>query len=389
MIAALRRTQSGASGSPKESLTQTVYPEPRATAAIVQLEAVHEDGLPAMVHLLRLNGIEPTLFLNARIRENRAGLKHRFPELKERTRFVTIEGRPGWRRLRRRIEALDPDLLVMNTFQNAGPVAWASRWERPILGVVHNTSLVEQSDLAKEMVADGRAGVLTLAPHVTAHLMSIDPVLYGGAASITYTFPNPPRVKPVRSQRRTIAVPGSVNLRSRDYQQVLDALPVINEVVDPASYRIDIVGGGADRPVLEKKVVEAGLSDQFHFVDLNDQGFVDGGPYYGHLLGADFTLPLVPARSPSFRTQKITSAIPASIGVGVPPIIDRWTAVVYDVPAVAFVGPKIGEGLARALAMGADELEALRADVLAHKERELARSADEMAYALTSLGLGA
>jgi hypothetical protein len=178
-----------------------------------------------------------------------------------------------------------------------------------------------------------------------------------------------------------------VNLDSRDYEQILDALPGILEQVDPDSFRITIVGGGRDRALLEASVADRGLEDQFLFADLNEDGFVPGGPYYQHLLGAAFVLPLIPAYAPAFRTFKITSAIQVAVGIGVPPVIDKWTATVYDVPGVVYKGAAVGQGLARALTMGQDEVAALRAAMEAQRERELARSAAEMAWSLASVGL--
>jgi hypothetical protein len=174
-----------AQGEDPASNPASAYPAPRFSAAVVQLEAIHEECIPALVHLLRLNAVEPMVYLNDRILRYRPGLRARFPELKGRVKFVPVNHRNDWARLHRRIEESEPDLLVVNTYQNPGPVGWSSQWKGPMLGVVHNATLIAQTPLAHEMVARGRVGVLTLAPHVTARLMADDPQLYAGAASIT------------------------------------------------------------------------------------------------------------------------------------------------------------------------------------------------------------
>jgi len=370
------------------TLDDAGYPEPRHRAAVVQLEAVHEECIPALVHLLRLHAVEPRVFLSQRIRTNRPGLRQRFPELGDCIRFVPLEEPRDWSRLARRVRRYSPDVVVLNTFQNAGPVSWASHFDLPMLGVVHNVTLLEDNELAKQMVEERRIRLLTLAPHVTAHLMRTDPRRYSETATITSTFPRRPRVRPHRSDRRTVAIPGGVNFASRDYRQILDAVPSILESVDPSSIRFTIVGGGGDRQELEEIVAARGYDDLFHFVELNETGFVPGGPYYSHLLGADFLLPLVPPFADAFRTYKITSAIPTSLGLGLPAITDRWTATVYDLPAVTYTDNDIAGGLLRAMTMSADELADLRQQLGVRQEHELARAQRELGFALDRLALG-
>ena len=372
---------------------EAAYPEPRRKAAIVELTGVHEECVPALAHLLRLNAVEPTIYLNRRIKAGRPGFRGRFPELAGRVHFTRFAGRA--RDFLADLE-VDTDLLVVNTFQTETIAAQVSAWNGPTLGVMHNAQILHGNDGSREMVKNGRVGLLTLAPHVTAHLMATDPDLYGATASVTSAFPYPPQVRARRGPGRTIALPGSVNFGSRDYQQVLDALPGILEQVGRDDVRISVVGGGGfsgpvsgleRRQRLEEEVARRGLAEVFEFAELNEHGFVPGGAYYAHLLGADFLLPAVPPDAASFRTFKITSAIPTSVGLGVPAIIDRWTATVYGVPAVVHRGGAVADGLATALAMGDDEVKDLRARLAAHKEREFARAADEMAWAMSSAGL--
>lgn len=382
----------GSAAAPGKAPRGEPYPPAQYRAAIMQMEAVHEECLPALVHLLRVNGVEPTIFLNERIKTLRPGLRARFPELGENVRFVPIDARADWTRLARRVGRLDPDVVVFNTFQNPGPVSWAAewapQWDRPLLGVVHNIDLLQQTEAARDLVAGGQAGLLTLARHVTASLIGRDPLLYARTATITSTFPTPPQVRPETSQRRTVAIPGGVNFVSRDYRQVVDALPAVLSQIEPESFRLVVVGGGADRPALQELVAERGFDEQFEFVPLNEQGYVSGRDYYAHIRGAAFVLPLVPPDARSFRTRKITSAIPTATGLAVPPIIDRWTATVYDVPAVTYTGAEIGGALISALAMSDDEHADLRRRLEDARSRELSRAEREVGYALAAVGVG-
>ncbi len=381
---------------PDPGAVPAVYPPARRKAAIVEFSSVHEECVPALAHLLRLNAIEPTIYLNKRIKEGRPGFRARFPELADRVRFRELDTIPGRKSFYRHLARTDNDLLVINSFQLKGSSVSPEQWSGPVLGLVHNATILLNTEETRARVAEGRVGVLTLAQHVTGHLLAADHETFADTATVTSTFPFPPRVRPIRSGRRTIAIPGSVNFGSRNYQQLLDAVPGIVDRVGADNIQISVVGGGGfgrgagpeRRARLEEQVADRGLSEIFEFAEIDEQGFVPGGPYYAHLRGADFLLPSVPPDDPSFRTVKITSAIPTSIGLGVPAIVDRWTAAVYGLPAVVYRGAAVADGLDQALSMSQDALEALRARLVVHREREMERSRDEMAWALASVGLG-
>ncbi|HET7690916.1 MAG TPA: hypothetical protein VFK41_11075 [Nocardioidaceae bacterium] len=366
----------------------TTYPAPRFRVAVVQVEPIHEDVLPAVVHLLRLNGGDVTVYLNELVRTNRPGFKVRFPDIGPLTRFVPMNSKADWRRLARKVTNSSPDLMVMNTFQFNAPSNWAHFWEGPMLGVVHNPDRMRAAEDSMALVRRGRVGLVTLAPHVTTNLMASDTELFASVATITMTFPRPPKVKVVRpDSRRRIAVPGTVNFDARDYEQIVAAVPRMLEHADPGSFDIAIVGPGADRPALEEMVRDAGLSQYFTFAPLNDQGFVSGDVFYGYLRGSTFLLPSLPADDTTYRVSKITASIPNSIGLGIPAIIDRWTAAVYGIPAVTYTGDAIGDGLVRAMSMTDAELDEVREDLQDFGRLEQHRATAEMGFALRSLGL--
>jgi hypothetical protein len=364
-----------------------VYPEPRFRAALVQLEAVHEETLPAMVHLLRLNGVDPEVFLNDQVRENRPGVERRFPDLEDRLHYFEPED-GGWARLRRRLARQDFDLLVINTFQRDRTGRWAAKWEGPMIGLVHNPPLLRDSEPSMEVVRSGRIALLTLARHATATMMRADPVLFGSAATVSMVFPHPPAVPVEPARRRRITVPGAVNFRARDYAQLLDLVPHLRERLPEGSFEFAVVGGGADREELERLIRAQGVEDVFHLAPLNETGHVDGDDYYSVLRASDFLLPLLPTTRGDFRLYKITSTIPQALGLGVPMIMDRWTATVYDVPGVTHLPGELNEAIERALSMPAEELSALKARIEATAASKLDDAAREMAYALHAVGLG-
>ena len=68
------------------------YPPPRHRAAVVQIEAVHEECLPALAHLLRLSGVEPTILLNDHIKTLRPGLRLDIPTVNSASRSTPLDG---------------------------------------------------------------------------------------------------------------------------------------------------------------------------------------------------------------------------------------------------------------------------------------------------------
>lgn len=365
------------------------YPRPRLRAAIVQMEGVHEDCIPALAHLLRANGVDPTVFLSRRIRRRRGNIARQFPALRGRMNYRGTTTRPQRDALLE--ELTDFDLLVFNTFQAPGVTRFARRAGLPVLGTVHNPHIFLDGPDGIDMLREGSAQVVTLAPHVTNWLREHDDRLFADAGTITMAFPEPPSLPGAPATDptggRRVTVPGAVNFRARDYPAIVAALPAILGNVDRARVEIGVVGGGPDRAVLEEMVADAGLSDVFAFAPLDDTGFVRSPDYYRELRASTFLMPVLPEGVAAFRTTKITSSVPTSVGLGVPAVLDSWTAEVYGLPSLRYPAGGMTDGLARALAMPDDELGRLRDDLAAHRDQVFASAVSETGRALRNLGL--
>lgn len=354
---------------------------PALRAALLQFEAVHEECIPALVHGLRANGVEPTIYVNDRIRDARGDIGSLFPEI------GTVNYRPfhspaDWNALQ--AEVASYDLMVVNTFQREGVANWLDVLGKPVLGVVHNPKVFLERPRCTRLVREGRAGIVTLAPHVTAWMMQQAPRLYGGVGTITSIFPQAP-IPPTPGERRRLSIPGAVNFAGRNYPDVVAAIPALLADVDRASFEIAVVGGGADRPELERMVQEAGYDDLFSFAPLDSGGFVETGTYYKALAQSSFILPVLPELRADFRTHKITSAVPVSIGIGVPSVVDRWTATVYGAPAVTYPAGQLALGLRDAVRLDSTDLARLRDRVEAFRQQSLASSAEQIGEVLGRL----
>jgi FkbM family methyltransferase len=359
---------------------------PPLRAAIVQLEAVHETVVPSVYEALVANGVEPTVFLNARILE-RGDLFSLYTDYADRVHYLPINTPRDWDALTAEVSRYD--LLVLNTFQREGPALWAEQVGLPTIGVVHNPPMFMDQPTCVKLVRQGRAKVLSLAPHVTSYLMRRDPALFADAGTLAFWYWDMPEPESM-PERRRIVIPGAVNFAGRDFAGVVDSLPAMVDEVGRDEFEIAIVGAGPDRDALHDLVRDRGFEDLFWFAPVDARsGFVDSKVFYDELKRSSFLLPMLPEGRVDYRIVKITSAVPSSVGFTVPAIIDRWTALTYDVPCVSYPRGQVLDGLRTAARMPADELHELHDDLAEHRTRSIERSAHEMGYALDALGRSA
>jgi FkbM family methyltransferase len=353
-------------------------------AAVVELQTVHEEVLPAVSSVLRACGVEPTLFLNDRIRRLRGDLFSTIAGFDIHVRYRHVRNRFDRWRLQSEVE--DFDLVVVNTFQTDAAASWAIGTGRPILGLVHNPWHFLKSDYCVKAVRTGRAAVMTLAPHATMWLTARDPTVADRVATITdFRWPLPVTER-VAEQRQRVTVPGAVNFTIRDHQSLLRALPKVVEALPEGAFEIAVVGAGPDRAALERVVTDAGCAELFTFAPLDPlTRTVSNATYFRELSSSTFVLPLLPDSFNHGRTHKITSAIPTSVGFGIPAVLDRWTADVYQIPNVTYANGEIADGLVRALSMDEPRYADLRAELEAARGESIGDAIKSVNNVLTPL----
>ncbi len=349
--------------------------------AIVQLEAVHEEIIPSLIMAFAGAGISSEVFINQDAAAQRGDVFSAIGMSDAIVHNVPIEKRADWQALEERVREGGFEFICIATCQRESVAKWALKFNGPLIGVVHNVDMFRKVDLLMNMFKRGRLSMLTLGAHVASfacrHLPArrmdaigvMQPVYWGDA---------PERDAPLPSDgTRRLAVPGGVKFETRDYLPLLDAVKELASSSAGSGIRIDVVGGGADRAELMARADEAGLGEHFHFAPLMDTKRVGYDEYVAHLRHAHFLLPLNPPRFTPYHTHKITSAVPTSIGMCLPPVIDRWTHFSYRTPGlVAEISPL--SALERALACGADEYRAVAQQLRAHRAAALAANADEI-----------
>jgi FkbM family methyltransferase len=346
---------------------------------------MHDEVVPGVCRLLRDNGVEPTVFLNSRISENLGDLFALLPDHSDIPRYRPLQSSCDWSDLRSELKSFD--LLVLNSFQTDEAAAFAAKLGLPTIGLVHNPQRLVKSAQCVDAVKTGRVSIMTLGRHVTAWLRAKDPEVFGATATISHLFWEMPTEARDTRRLQRIAVPGVVRFRSRDYSALLESIPGVIEVLPGIAFEIAVIGGGLDRTALEQMVADAGLGESFYFTPVAAEGGkVDSSAYYRELAKSAFLLALPPTEREGYRSFRITSVVPASMGFRIPVILDRPSAQVYGIPCLSYRGGDIGSGIIHALSSSDDAYRRLWTELDHHRAVTIERARGEMARLLRDLG---
>jgi FkbM family methyltransferase len=345
---------------------------------------MHDEVVPGVCRLLRDNGVQPTVFLNSRISETRGDLFDLLPDPREIPRYRPLRTRRDWSDLRSELGAFD--VLVANTFQTDEVAEFVTHLGLPTIGLVHNPRLFLRSHHCVNAVTAGRVSIMTLAPHVTAWLRAKAPEVSDHVGTITHCFWEMETAERHAGQVQRITVPGEVRFRSRDHVSLLESIPRITQALPDVPFEIAVIGSGRDRADLEKMVADAGMGERVYFAPVDpDLRSVPSPIYYRELARSAFLLGLLPPKHPGYRTFKITSVVPASIGLRIPAILDRPTARVYGVPCVPYRSDDTASGIIRGLSLGDDEYRCLRTELEQRRLSAIEQATSETARLLASV----
>ena len=306
--------------------------------AILQFEARHEETLPSMVAAANAAGYYPHVFLHNRAKRRRGDIFAEVPGFMAEVSYCNFgsddgEGEQGAAGIAAldRVAQPDIDFVLMNSFNRERGCAWALGLKKPVIAVVHNVDHFLNDAFSAPAVGKSNFRFLTLGHHVAGELIGrigkahidrvdvLEPVVWG--------FDEP---APKGGTPRRISIPGAINLRTRDYPGLIEALA-------RGSYpdlRFTLGAGGKDREAVEQAVRDRGLAPIFDFLPLTN-GQVSHADYFAAIRGAQAILPLTPMDFEQYQKIKITSAVPASVGFAVPMVMDRWSRACYRAPSMA------------------------------------------------------
>lgn len=306
--------------------------------AILQFEARHEETLPSMVAAANAAGYYPHVFLHNRAKRRRGDIFAEVPGFVAEVTYCNFgsddgEGEQGAAGIAAldRVAQPDIDFVLMNSFNRERGCAWALGLKKPVIAVVHNVDHFLNDAFSAPAVGKSNFRFLTLGHHVAGELIGrigkahidrvdvLEPVVWG--------FDEP---APRGGTPRQISIPGAINLRTRDYPGLIEALA-------RGTYpdlRFTLGAGGKDREAVEQAARDRGLASLFDFLPLTN-GQVSHADYFAAIRGAQAILPLTPMDFEQYQRIKITSAVPASVGFAVPMVMDRWSRACYRAPSMA------------------------------------------------------
>jgi hypothetical protein len=276
------------------------------------------------------------------------------------------------------------DLVVFNTFEGSEVLSCAREVLRhtPVLGFMHNGSLVCSREEYQPFREHPRFRFMVLAPHVGEHFAHLAPA---GTVSPVFFFDRPVPSIPRTAGRRRFCVQGYFDPGRRHYDLLLAALKQLR-AEGRADFEVVVMGRSFDRRFRDfaRQVREAGLDAQVRYTWKG----IGYRSYYRLLNSVDFILPLInPDSHPAYFQSKSTSSIPAGVGFNAVPVAHERLAQLYSLgkSAITYTTDLL-PALRRALDSNDDELAAMRAGLAGVKQRYLEDSLRELEEAIALVG---
>jgi glycosyltransferase involved in cell wall biosynthesis len=343
--------------------------------AVIEYNGYHEEVLPTFVHLLNELGIQPDVYM---VRYSRG--RRPFASAKNlRFRRRQVERMDRWWGLPFRLRRYD--LLVINSMEPAWIPERLSAVRTPILGVMHNTELLDEDAAYRAFFSSVRRQPLVLWRHIAANVAREGRSI--GWVSHVYFGDHPP----VRADGpTTFAVSGNVEFHRRNYDALLDAGASL--VADGMPFRVRIIGrsNSPDGEELRRRIDARGLASVFEF----SAGEIKHEAFFDLIAGSDFVLPLVDPSTerlrPYFET-KLASSIPFAVGLGTPLVLHRELAAAYGVERCGLTHEdgELATAMRRALESPVGERAAWRSEIAATRSAILAASLENLRAAIRAV----
>jgi glycosyltransferase involved in cell wall biosynthesis len=344
--------------------------------AVIEFNGYHEEVLPTFVHLLNALDIQPDVYM---VRYSRG-----------RRPFDTA---PALRFRRRQVERMDRwwglpfrlrryDLLIVNSVEPARILERLARVRTPILGVMHNTQLLDAEATYRAFFARPRRLPLVLWRRM-ADRLARDGRAIGWISHVYFGEPEPIRA----DGATTFAVSGDVEFHRRNYDALLAAAAEL--VAEDVPFRVRIIGRSneADGQELRRQIDARGLAEVFEF----SPGEIPHPVFFGLVAGSDFVLPLIDPGAERLRAYfeaKLSSSIPLAIGLGVPLVMHRDLAASYGIESCGVLhgDGELAGAMREAISSIAESRVRWRSEVGAARQALLAASRENLRAAISAVG---
>jgi glycosyltransferase involved in cell wall biosynthesis len=353
-------------------------PPARKRCAVVECYNRHDEVYLTTVYLLQQLGYEVEVFNSWRNR-----VKNSFvhaPGLKPR-----VHSRLSPAQVLEAVRRQRFDLVVMNTFEGRRVLDCANvlLLDTPVIGFLHNGSLVASRPDYQPFIAHPRCRLMVLAPYVAEHFAHVAPA--GTMVPVFFFDQEVPRL-PRNGSRRRLCVQGYFDATRRDYRQLLAALRQLKSE-GREDFEVYVMGRTLSREFrdFERQVRDAGLEDHVLYTWKG----IGYRSYYRLLNSVDFVLPLItPQSHPTYFQSKSTSSIAAAVGFNAVPIAHEKLASFYSLDDAAYTySTDLLPAIRRALDASEEALCAQRAKLEAVKQRWLRESLRHLDQAIATAGV--
>jgi hypothetical protein len=276
------------------------------------------------------------------------------------------------------------DLVVFNTFEGSDVLSCARDILRhtPVLGFMHNGSMVRNIKEYGPLVRNPRCRLMVLAPYIGEYFANVAPA---GAVSPVFFFDRPVPSIPPTAGRRRFCVQGYFDPRRRHYDLLLKALKALRGE-GRTDFEVYVMGRSFDRRFRDfaREVRAAGLASHVRY-SWKGIGYRS---YYRLLNSMDFILPLIsPDSHPTYFQSKSTSSIAAAVGFNAVPVTHERLAQLYSLEDAAITyTTDLLPALRSALDIDDDELAAMRGRLATVKQHHLEHSLRELETAIAAVG---
>lgn len=328
---------------------------------IAQFEGVHEVTMPSLITTLNRLGWTPTVVMNERCAE-RGDIFDHIGTAEFHLHYAPLNGRADWPDFLGKIGSVDPEFVLVNTFQFEGSLRTTLELGRPLIGLVHNASIFADREMAGAAQRRPDVALLTLWDHVSHALRSRLGVRGDNIHTYYLThLMDSSEPRPVSTPTRSVAITGAVDVRNRGLAAFLSGLKSAMERSESADVRFIFCGAGPDRASFEDEVAAAGLGRWVDFLPrTGDDGFVHYDAYLSALTTSDLIGALLPVQRRDYLDHKVTSGALTALALGLPLWADWATLSTHQLPGVGYPSDDIPVGVQRLAALSDEALNELK-----------------------------
>lgn len=312
--------------------------------SLFQLGAVHEEvSLGFCQALLRL-GVDVKVWLHQTSLDTKGDVFSCFPDNHkvEVNYHSTKLNRPAPTNLLDRVLEDKPEAIILLTLQNSQTEFVANYFSGHgvrVAGIVHNNMLTIKNKNIAHGYNSGKFCPIFLSSHVKVGSSDWNT---NDKSFVVYNVFTPALSDYQKPRYHVFSILGGVSLERLAYDELLQSVTE-NKARWAKTLKIQIVGGGGDRVLLQQLAERGGVEDMFLFSTLDSQSRMTSySQYYNYLSASDAVLCLPrKGRFGRLAASKITSSVPSALSFGKPLVCTSELAQRHNVSSASVTGDNL------------------------------------------------